>query len=73
MPLLISIIAGTTIQRDEVSVTLERMSSPVAENIRPPTVKGRHPKRSESTPLTDPSTAMQSALGTTTRPAVLGL
>ena len=73
MPLLISISAGTTIHRDEFSVTRDNKNSPAAEDARPPTVKGRQPNRSESTPLTVPKTAMQRAPGTTTKPAVLAL
>ena len=73
MPAFISIRAGTTINRDESSVIRDKMNSPVAEHASPPTVKGRRPNRSESTPLTVPSTAMQSAPGTTTNPAVLAL
>ena len=73
IPAFISINAGTTMNRDESSVTRERIKSPTADEANPPTVKGRRPNRSESTPLIVPKTAMQSAPGTTTNPAVLAL
>ena len=73
MPVFISINAGTTIHKDESSVTCAKISSPMAEDASPPTVNGFRPNRSDSTPLTVPITAMQSAPGTTTNPAVLAL
>ena len=71
--MFINVRAGTTIHNEESSVTNAKINSPIAEDASPPTVNGRHPNRSDSTPLTVPITAIQKAPGTTTNPAVLAL
>ena len=56
----------------EASVASERMNSPAADRVSPPTLKGVQPYRSDSLPPSGPIRIMAKAAGTRTSPTAPG-